>query len=114
MLPEDNTFKIVYRFPPFGRPTTRDAPRYSLEIINDIGGWCACQLPIQIAIGIGRGNVNSGSDQKRWQILNIGQRVKLGSTAQAGHRSSRQEERNIAAELGGEFHQFFKTNPFTH
>src|SRR5258706_14909914 len=112
MLPEDNTFKVVYRLPLASGPTTRDALRYFLEIINDRGGCAACQLSSQFQVGIGRRNVNPGGDQKGRQILNVRQRVKLSSTAQTDCGSPHQKERNIAAKLGGELHQFFKRDPF--
>src|ERR1700682_214413 len=103
MQAEDNTFKVID--PLFGRRIC-DAPGGRLETINSAGRRVACQFTAELGIGFSSGYVDSRSNQQGRSRGNIGQRVKLGPTAQSEGGSAQQEEGDVASQGGGQLHEF--------
>src|SRR5579862_3548253 len=104
MQAEDNTLKIIDMVP-IRRRGTGHPPGGRLEGVYGSSGWLECRLAVKLGIGFGSRNVNSRSDQQCRLRANIGQRVQLRSPSEPHSRTAEEEERDVAAQLGGQFHE---------
>ena len=112
MQAEDNTLKIIDTVPIFAGRSICDLPCDCLETIKSRGGRNFCRFPVKFGVGFGGGHVDSGSYQECRLSRNVGQGVELGPSAKAERGSAEEEERDVAAQAGGQFHELLYRQRF--